>query len=235
MKILILFIITITSLFASQFYAVVQPIDTYSVKSSVSGSVIKVYSDMEAKVVKNNYIIKIDSEVDKIDLKQSQLKLNNLKAILKIEKDTLDSFNRVSSKSKFDKDNQKIKVLNISLSISDMEIKVATLSDKIDKKSVKVNNLYIAEIIVKKGDYVNPGTALYTAYDISKSKLEIFLPIENVESYSSKTIYIDDKKTDLKINRLHKVADSKHISSYKCEIILDTKHNFSKVVKVTFK
>lgn len=235
MKIFILFIITLTSMFSSQFYAVVQPIHTYNIKSSVSGTVTNVYDNLEAKIAKNDYIVKIDSEIDKVELKQSKIKLNNLKEILKIEKDTLKSFNRVSSKSKFDKDNQNIKVLNISSSISDMEIKIATLNDKIAKKNIKVKNQYIAEILVEKGDYVNPGTALYTSYDISKSKLEIFLPIDDANNYKSKTIYLDDKKTNLKINKLYKIADSKHISSYKCEIILDSKHKFSKVIKVTFK
>lgn len=235
MKMLILFITMLSSLFASEFYGVIQPIDTYNVKAAVSGKIIYVNEELKSKNVKDSYIIKIDSKVDKVDLKQTQIKLNNLKEILQIENGTLKSFNRVSAKSKFDKDNQRIKVLNISSNISDMIIKIDTLKDKIAKKNISVQGLYIFDITVKKGDYVNPGTSLYTAHDISKGKVEIFLPIQSAKSYKNKTIYIDDKKTNLKINKIYKVADTKHISSYKCEIILNKIKNFSKVVKISFK
>jgi hypothetical protein len=225
----------LNSLLGSEFYAKVQPLKHYKVKSAVSGQIIKVNKALESNNVKNNYIIQIDSKIDKIDLKQTKIKLNNLKNILEIENNTLKSFNKVSSKSKFDKDNQKIKVLNISSSISDMIIKIETLKDKIAKKDIRVKNIYIDNIAVEKGDYVNPGTLLYSGYDLTKSKLEIFIPIDTIDLYKNKTIYIDGKKTNLKINKIYKVADTKYISSYKCEIILDTKIKFSKVVKVTFK
>lgn len=234
-KVLLSVLFLTSSLFANEFYAVVEPINTYNVKSSVSGTVTKVYTNLESKIVKNNYIVKIDSKIDKIDLQQSTVKLDNLKKILKIENGTLESFNKVSSKSKFDKDNQKIKVLNIASTISDMKIKVSTLKDKIAKKNIKENNLYISNISVKKGDYVNPGTLLYTAYDLSSAKVEVFVPIKQAHTLKNKTIYINDEKTELKISKLHNVADTKHISSYKCEIILKNYTKFSEVLKVSFK
>jgi hypothetical protein len=73
------------------------------------------------------------------------------------------------------------------------------------------------------------------AKDLSKGKLEIFLPINSANSYTNKTIYLDSVKTDLKINKIYKVADSKNISSYKCEIIIPNPKKFSKLVKIEFK
>jgi len=90
-------------------------------------------------------------------------------------------------------------------------------------------------LYVKKGDYVNPGTLLYTAYDLSSAKVEVFVPIKQADTLKNKTIYINDKKTNLKINKMHNVADTKHISSYKCEIILNKPTKFSEVLKVSFK
>jgi len=234
-KILLSILLLTSTLFASDYYSVVEPINTYNVKSAVSGSVIKVYKNLESKIVKNNYIVKIDGKIDRIDLQQSQIKLDNLKKVLEIEKGTLKSFNKVSSKSKFDKDNQEIKILNIVSNISDMKSKVSTLKDRLLKKNLKVQNLYISNIYVQEGDYVNPGTLLYTAYDLKKGKLEIFVPIKEINSIKNKTIYINDKKTNLKVNKIHTVADSKHISSYKCEIVLPKIKKFSEVLKVTFK
>jgi hypothetical protein len=88
---------------------------------------------------------------------------------------------------------------------------------------------------VEKDDYVNPGTLLYEAKDLSKGKLEIYVPIGDVEAIKTKTIYIDGEKTDLKINKIYDVADSKHISSYKCEIIINNPKTFSRLVKIEFK
>ncbi|MEA2017876.1 MAG: hypothetical protein U9N59_05455 [Campylobacterota bacterium] len=221
--------------FATEYFAKIEPISTYNVKSSVSGKVIYVNASLESKQIKNATIVKIDDNVNKIDLIQTQLKLNNLEEILRLEKSTLESFKKVSSKSRFDKDNQKIKILNISSSISDLKTKLKTLEDTISKKSLKEKNSYIYNISVEKDDYVNPGTLLYTAMDLSKGKVEVFIPISDAKTISSKTIYIDGKKTDLEISKLYNVADVKHISSYKCEINIPDPKQFSTLVKVEFK
>jgi hypothetical protein len=235
MKILLSFLVVATSLIAQEFYAVVQPIETFNVKSAVSGQVTFVNSDKEKQNIKNKYIVRIDDAIDKIDLKQSKNKLRNLEQILKLQKETLASYNKVKSKSKVEKDAQKITVLNTSSSISDLKVKIETLEDKIAKKNVLGNDIYLSDILVEVGDYVNPGTPLYTAYDMSKAKLEIYIPISNANQYKNKTIYINGEKTDLKIDKISSVADTKHISSYKAEILFHDVTEFSKLVKVEFK
>ncbi|MEA3513521.1 MAG: hypothetical protein U9R37_07945 [Campylobacterota bacterium] len=222
-------------LFSSEYYAKIEPINTYNVKSSVAGKITFVNNDKESKTVKSDTIVKIDSKINKIDLKQSEIKLSNLKEILKLEQSTLESYKKVSSKSKFDKDNQKIKILNIISSISDLETKIATLEDTISNKTLIEKNRYIYNIAVEVADYVNPGTLLYSTMDLSKGKLEIFIPISQADDIKNKTIYIDGAKTDLTISKLYTVADTKHISSYKCEIIIPTPEKFSKLVKIEFK
>lgn len=221
--------------FATEYFAKIEPINTYNVKSSVSGKVIYVDNSLESKQIKNATIVKIDDKVNKIDLIQTKLKLNNLEEILRLEKSTLESFKKVSSKSRFDKDNQKIKILNISSSISDLKTKLKTLEDTISKKNLKERNTYIYNISVEKNDYVNPGTLLYTTMDLSKGKVEIFIPISDAKTILDKIIYIDGKKTDLKIVKLYDVADTTHISSYKCEIDIPNPKQFSTLVKVEFK
>lgn len=221
--------------FASEYYAKIEPASTYNVKSSVSGKVLYVNKNIESKNIKNGTIVKIDSNVNSIDLKQSKIKLSGLKDILAIEKSTLKSFQKVSSKSKFDKDNQKIKILNVASSISDLETKVATLKDLILNKTLKEQNRYIYNIAVEIGDYVNPGTLLYTAMDLTKGKLQIFIPISKANEIKNKTIYLNGEKTDLKISKLYTVSDTKHISSYKCEIDIPSPKEFSLLTKIEFK
>lgn len=220
---------------ANEYYAKVEPINTYNVKSSVSGKVIYVNESQESKSIISETIVKIDAKVNKIDLKQSKLKLKNLSEIVKLEKSTLKSFNRVSSKSRFDKDNQKIKILNIQSSMSDLKTKIATLEDTISKKILTQKKSYIYDIAVELGDYVNPGTLLYTAMNLSSGKLSIYIPISEASTIKSKTIYLDGVKTDFVISKLYNVTDTKHISSYKCEITIASPKQFSKLVKVEFK
>jgi multidrug resistance efflux pump len=235
MKILISFIFAFSTLFATDYFAVIQAVNTYNVKASVSGIITYTNDKVEGNTAKNEVIIRFDSKLDKLELVLNQGKLKSLQEILKIEKSTLATFNRVSSKSKIDRDNQKVKVLNTSTGVSDLSIRIATLKDRISKKELKENNLYISEILVKRGEYANPGTPLYTALDLSKAKLEIYIPIGKVDEYLSKSIYLDGKETKLKINKVYKVADKKYLSSYKCEIIIEDIETFSKIIKVSFK
>ena len=224
-----------TLLNANEYFAKLEPIKIYNIKSAVSGKVVYINNNIESKNIQSDIILKIDNNVNNIDLKQSKIKLKNLKEILSLEKNTLGSFKRVSSKSKFDKDNQKIKILNISSSISDLETKIATLKDTISKKVFREKNRYVYDIVVEIGDYVNPGSLLYTTMDITKGKLEIYIPIGQAKQIRSKTIYIDGVKTNLKISKLYDIADTKHISSYKCEIVIDNPKQFSRLIKIEFR
>jgi multidrug resistance efflux pump len=221
--------------FATSYFAKVEPINSYNIKSSVSGKVIYANSALESKAVNNAMVVKLDDSVDTIDLEQSEKKLENMQQILKLQDNTLESFKRVSSKSQFDRDNQKIVILNTSSTINDLKTKIATLKDTIKNKNLNEKNSYIYDVAVEVGDYVTPGTLLYTAMDLSKGKVEIFIPIDDATTIQDKEIYLNDEKSDLKIAKLYDVADSKHISSYKCEIIIPNPKTFSKLVKIEFK
>lgn len=221
--------------FATSYFAKVEPIKSYEIKASVSGKILYANNSLESKTVNNALIVKLDDSIDNVDLQQSQKKLQNMQQILKLQDETLEKFKKVSSKSKFDRDNQRIVILNTASTINDLKTKIATLKDRIKNKNLKEKNSYIYDVAVEVGDYVAPGTLLYTAMDLSQGKVEIFIPIDDALSIKDKVIYLDDKKTDLKIAKLYKVADSKHISSYKCEIIIPKPKIFSKLVKIEFK
>lgn len=234
-KIIGLFALLSSMVLASEYYAKLNPVNTYNVKSAVNGQIIFVNNSIESNKATNSTIVKIDSKVNVENLKQSQVKLTNYKAILKIEQGILKSFKKVSSKSRFDKDNQRVKIFNIASSISDLETSIATLKDMIDNKTLIEKDNYIYDIAVEVGDYVTPGVALYSSMDLGAGKLEIYIPMDKANEIHSKTIYLDGQKTDLKISKLHAIADSTHISSYKCEIIVPTPKSFSNLVKIEFK
>jgi hypothetical protein len=220
---------------AQEYFAKLEPLEVYNVKSSVSGKVIFVNNQIKGFNSVNNTIVKLDSKVDVVELKQTKKKLRIIMQILKIENKILQKFTKISSKSQLDRDNQKIKILNLENQKSDLLVKQAMLEDKIKNKNIQEENNYISNINVKVGDFVNAGSSLYTSSDLSKSKIEIFIPIDKAKEIVNKTIYLDGLVTQYKINKLYKIADLKHLSSYKCEIIVNRPKNFSKLVKIEFK
>ncbi len=235
MKILVLGLFLVNTLFAMEYYAKVEPIHSYAIKAAVSGKVIYVNDNLEAKQANRSTIVQIDSAVNETELKQTQDKLHSINTIIALEEKNYKRLKKLTSKSGFEKDNQKIKVINLQTQRSDLMIRIATLKDMIDNKKLVEEKNYIYNIAVKEGDYVNPGTLLYEAKDLSQGKVEVFIPIADATTIQDKIIFLDGQKTDLKIDKLYKVADAKHISSYKCEIILPQTSNFSRLVKIEFK
>ncbi len=235
MKFLVIFFFTINLAFASVHYAKLEPINSYQIKASVSGKVIFSNDELEGKLAKNSIVIELDSYVDRVDLEQTRNKLKSINNMIFIEQRNFERLNKVSSKSEFEKDTQKIKVINLETSKADTLIKIANLEDSIKNKKLVEQSNYIYNINVKEGDYVTPGTLLYEAKDLSKGKLELFIPIADIEEVKTKNIYIDDKKSDMKIAKIYDIADSEHISSYKVEIHIKNPKKFSRLVKIEFK
>jgi len=235
MRILLVCLLSVSAMFAQEFYAKLEPIESYMVKAAVSGKVIYSNEKVEGSYAKNSTIIQLDSTVNKIDLTQSRNKLKFINQMINIEDNNYKRLNRVSSKSAFEKDAQKLKVINLQSQKADMVIKIENLKDTISNKKLVEKSNYIFNISVKKGDYVNPGTLLYEAKDLSKSKLEFFVPISQIDEIKNKTIYLDGKKTDIKINKIYNIADSTHISSYKVQLILKDMNKFSRLIKIEFK
>ena len=235
MKIFWLFILTITSIFANEYYAKLEPVESYQVKSAVSGKVVFSNTKIEGMKANNSTIIELDSAVNKIELEQSINKLKFINQMLKIEQNNYDRLTQVSSKSAFEKDTQKLKVINLESSKADMIIKIESLKDTISNKKLVEKSNYIYNIAVKEGDYVNTGTLLYEAKDLSKGKLEIYVPIAQVDEIRKKDIYLDGIKSDIKISKIYNVADSVNISSYKVELIVNDVKTFSRLVKIEFR
>ena len=258
-----IFVLPLT-LFAQTHYAKLEPVETYQIKSAVSGKVLFADEKMEGRVGSSLPVVKIDDVVEKEQLKALEVTLDVLNETLELTKEMeevqegvyerdLAYYNRIKdlkTKSKTEKDrvfaamsaskNQllslKEKMANLKKQIADTKSQIVKLKDLIDKKSVSVEGLYIYKVAVRAGDYVNPGVLLLTAMDTSKGRLTLYLDADEVKDLSSKKIFIDGKESDLKFSKVLKVADSVHISAYRAEIIVESpKGLFSRLLKVEIK
>ena len=249
-------------LFGAVHYAKVEPINRYTIKSAATGKVVWSAQEKEGKVV-NGVIVKIDSKIDKKELQNSLKTKEITKKSLTLAKELLpllrENFQRqkryferlssLDSSSQNQKDlafgamvsakNQLIstrdKILNLQKQLSDIDFKIAMLRDRIEKKSIKVKNLYLYKLFVKRDDFVNLGRALAIVDDLSRAKVTIYLSKEELEHLNSSSIYIQGKKTNLKFSKVWKETDEKFVSSYRAEIILEPKYKFSSLIKVEIK
>ncbi len=245
-------------------YAKVEPYESVVLKSAVSAQVVWVDLDSEGKMIGNKEVIHLDDMLDKADLVASQKSLEILDVTLGINQDMVfnlkksfdrqegyyNRLNKLSTASKTQKDtafisyvtakNQylstKEKIEGIKRQILDMQLKISKLNDSISKKSIQLTNRYLYKLTVRKGDYVNMGSALATIQDQQRAKLTLFLEPSELEAIESKKIFIDGKESSYKVNKVWNSADEKFISSYRVEIYIDSpKDSFSKLLKVELK
>jgi len=264
MKKTVLFFIAPLFIFAKVHYAKVEPYESVTLKSSVSGLVVDADLDAEGMVVDSKMVIHLDDALDKVNLEDSKsgLKLleemhdiNNevaaaLKKTLSRQQNHFRRMNSLSTISRTQKDaayssfvsaktqymGTKEKVVSLKKQILDMKYKIAQLEDIIKKKSIILNNKYLYKLIVRKGDFVAPGSPLAKIKDASRAKLVLFLDTEELKDLESKKVYIDDKETKYKVDKVWNVADEKYISSYRAEIYMPApKGSFSKLVKIELK
>ena len=233
---LLLLILSPLLLFAKVHYAKVEPFDSVILKSAVSALVMDVDLKAEGSVVDQKRVIYLDDRLDQINLETSNENLLIIHETLKRQESYFQRIDKLKTTSTAQKDNAFLSFASSKTQYLEMQYKVAQLEDSISKKSIVLNNKYLYKLMVRKGDFVNPGTALAEVHDVTKSKLVLFLEPEELDNIDEKSIYLNGEKTEYKVNKVWQVADEKFISSYRAEIYMPTpKGLFSKLIKVEIK
>ena len=251
-------------IFAKVHYAKVEPYENITLKSAVSAQVIEAKIELEGKNIKNGLIIKLDDKLDKIKLKSDKESVELVKNMIEINQQTLKSLQQslereknyykrisnISTASITQKDkafygyiNARTQYLSVKEKIEslkkqklDLIYNIKRLQDSIEKKSIILKNKFLYKLLVHKGDFVNMSMPLAQIKDLTKAKLVLFLEDDEIQNIKNKTIYINDKATNYKIDKIWSVADEKFISSYRTEIIIPSNiYDFSKLLKVEIK
>jgi len=263
MKIPFLLFFVSSLLFSDVYYSKVEPYEIRDISSSVSGLVVLSDESKLGKSLSSQPYIEIDSKLDKQELELSKDKLIYLTSIVDIDSVILENtqktlekkrknYERIASlkiKSDVEKNREfydlilsenqylstKKEIDNLKIQILDLKYKIASLERKISDKSLSAKDFVLYSLLVKEGQVVNISTPLARVADISKAILTIYLDRDDVLDYDSKVIYVDGVKTDYKIDRIIKIADSKNISKYMAQIVIKSPKIFSKLVKVELK
>jgi hypothetical protein len=235
MKILLL-LFTPLLIFAKVHYAKVEPYESVVLKSAVSALVMDVDLESEGSVVDQKRVIYLDDRLDKINLKISNETLLILQETLKRQESYFQRIDKLKTASTNQKDDAFYSFSSAKTQYLDMQYKIAQLEDSIEKKSIVLHHMYLYEIMVRKGDYVTPGSPLASIVDASRAKLVLFLEPSELEDIEQKTVYLNGEKTEYKVDKVWRVADEKFISSYRAEIYITAPEgSFSQLMKVEVK
>ena len=263
MKIITLLFLIITTLFSKIYYAKVEPYEIRNISSNVSGEIIYIDENKIGKKLSSKAYIKIDSMIDEkelIYLKDNliQLKnmissnkkvLKNLELLLEKKRKNYSKVKVLKIKSTVEKDrefydliaseNQYLNTIkeinNLNVQISDLKLREVRLKKSISDKNISAKGFILYSILVKTGQVVGIATPLAQIADTSKGLLTIYLDEEDLANIRDNKIYLDGLLSKYKISRLLYIADSKNISKYKAQIIINSPKVFSKLVKVELK
>jgi len=262
-KVILLLLLPLFPLLAKEYYAKVEPYEIRTISSNVSGLVTYASEEDEGqRLGKKNYI-EIDDELDKVELNQNRKKIALLRNTLKLNEEIVENYarmlekkeinyNRIKDlkiKSTLEKDrefydlaatrNQYIstqkEMENLKIQINDMELRQAQLGRSIRDKHLNARGFVLYRLMVKEGQVVTPATPLAEIADVRRAKLTIYLNAEDMNDTDKKVIYLNGKKSSYRIDRLWKIADSTHLSSYRAEIVIDAPRQFSRLLKVEFR
>ncbi|WP_457561370.1 hypothetical protein [Caminibacter sp.] len=230
----------------SAYQAQVKPFESYNISSSVAGLVVDAKKNKEATEYRG-VIVKIDDKQDLIDLenikKQIELtrdEIKNQQEVVKRKYEIYKKYEKLKTKSQetknlkfYDYIGAKNQLIALKSKLDDLLSKEKKLEDIINKKNIKVNG-YVEAVLVKNGDYVAPGKVVAVVDDISKDKLTIYVPINEIDKIQNKAIYINGKKSNFKIYKIWKTPDSQYVTSYKVELV-GNGLKIGDIVKVDFK
>ena len=232
MKKYLFILITPLMVFAQTYMAKVEPYDTYKIYSQAAGQIVQLDKSDETKVV-NKTLIKQDTSLEKKELAiyNKQLSLYNKK--LKILENSYKKYVTIRGKSQSEKDDKLYVIIELQISIETLKLNIKTIEDTLKKKVINAKNLYIKEFAVNKGDYVSIGSELASAYDISKSKLIVYVSEDDYKDIKNKKVLINGKENIASIEKIDKTLDETFVSAHKVTLTLKD-DDFGKILKVEF-
>ena len=263
MKILIILLLTSTFAFSKVYYSKVEPYELRDVSSRVSGLVLFIDEDNIGKKLSTKPYIRIDSLLDKSEFKAIEEKLIYQKEILNSNEKVLENlrkslekkranYKRIEAlkiKSSIEKDrefydlvnseniylNTQKEINNLKIQVADLHFRETQLKRSIKDKSLDAEGFILYSILVKVGQVVGISTPLAQVADISRAKLTIYLDEVDVLDVESMDVYLNGEISKYRVSRVLNIADSKNISKYKAQIIIDAPKLFSKLVKIELK
>ncbi len=197
-------------------YAKVEPIETATIKSSVSGIVIRADQEAEGTVLGTEAFVQIDDALDHDNLKDTEASLKLMQESLSINQEILsglkdslarqkgfyERMNGLETASQTQKDNAyntyigaknqylgtREKIISLQKTILDLSYKAATLKDVIAKKHIALPGKYLYRLMVHTGEFAAPGLPVATVNDVTRAQLIVYLDRDELKDAEGKAI-----------------------------------------------
>jgi multidrug resistance efflux pump len=239
MKHIVFLIFIAFGLNATEYFAKIEPYEKHTISSQVNGNVVFVDKSKEYKFIdKKSMILKLDTKDEQIQLDTLKNSLALQKNVVKIKEQNYKNKVKVKQLSIYNKNQEKLSFIEAKQSLENIKRDIKTQERNIEKKEFFVTNQYIDNILVSHEEYVTTGTKLYTLYNFSKLKLEVFVRDQDLDGLKNRDIFINGAKSEFVVEKIAQVRDEKRVSTYKVilsKINSDKNIHFGKVVKVEFR
>lgn len=226
------------NLFANYYMGKIEPYQKFEIESEVSGAIefVDISKDF-TYIDRKSLIVEIDKSTQEIELEGLKNSLSIQTELLKLKMENAKAKEQVSKLSQYEKNLEKLAVLEIENSIANIETQIASLENIISKKSIYIDKKYLSKIYVNEKEYINMGEKLFESFDFSKAKITLFVREEDIENLNSKRVYVDDKISKFRVEKVSKLKDESRVSLYRVRVVKDKPdiESFSKIVKVEFK
>ena len=217
---------------AGVYKAKIEPYETTTISSEISGRVVKVDQKDELKLL-NKKVLIIDHDLESKELKNNKRKLKFLEDEIKIKKSQFERIKNLKGKSIFAKERYESELLNLEIQKQDLLNVIAKLEDIIGKKEITLKNRYLKKLYVRENSFVMPGAKLMDIEDISGSRIVLYVDANDRKDIENKKILIDNKANHgYKIQKASLTNDDKYISSYRIELVKKGSADFGKLVTV---
>ena len=218
--------------YAGEYAATVEPYEHYTVAAATAGQVVFIDRETEGHVAGETPVIRLDDSLTGVRLEATRQLYENQKEIYQVRKKTYQKIAAMTTKTEFEKDTEKITMLSAQSTMLQTKENLDTLKDQLEKMTVRAKGRYIYQIHVNEGAYVNPGTALFDAFDTSRSKITVYVRKDEVAMLGEMRLEVDGVEGPWRIGKVWDVADSRYISAYKMELIGPPLKRFSQLATV---
>jgi hypothetical protein len=216
----------------------IEPYKKYEYSAKVSGFVNYTDKNLEFSYIKNSKkIVTLDSSNEKSDLKYLKKIYTLQEELNHIDKQNYKNKQNISLISNYEKLAERKNYLLSNKALLSLKQQIESLKLKIKNKSFYIKRLYLRDISVENHIFVNAGKSLFTAYDISKLKINLYVKSRDLQNISKKKLLINNKLSKFKIFKISKIKDDIHISAYKVELIKKNDNRnfiFGEIVNVEF-
>ncbi len=215
---------------AGSYKAKVEPYDAYVVTSEATGKIVKLDQKHEMQVV-DGVVLKIDTTLESIRLKNSKTKLKLLKEQIALKKAQYNSIKDLRSQNRFTKEQYKSAIITLQMQEADLKSQIAQLKDTISKKSINLKSKYIKALYVRKGEFVGVGTKLMRVEDLSGARVVVYVSMSDLQNINKAEISVDGE-SGWSVEKSAKSPDDTYLSLYRIELVKSGVNSFGKVVNV---